>query len=425
MHLNTRFVAEVGIHVVVLIGLMALGLMSSSLAGQVVKESDGIHIVNGDAAQNSARTLKLDEVWRVGGEDDSDVVFGQIARVLGDDDGRTYIFDAQQCQVFVYEADGQPSGTLFAAGQGPGELGMPGDVFLMSDNQICSVERFNGKIVSVDLQGHPMDSIQVAGEQGRTGVSTAGYGGGHLVLGGTSMRPGDRDMTSTRVEYLATFGPDGSEIRRHHEFVRQIDYQNNFTFDENHDLADFRWTYHVASDGRLYFCPHREAYSIHVVEPDGRLAHVIDRAFEPRRRSDQERKRMDALIERRFRTFPFDLTVNVADTEPTLNWTHHPLQTDDSGNLWVRHSRSGVNQPAGILLTFDVFDPKGHFVEQVQVPCEGDAVYDGVFLMPGNRLIVVKGFVDAMRTIFGGGQGPFEDAPDPRQPEVICYTIEG
>jgi hypothetical protein len=35
------------------------------------------------------------------------------------------------------------------------------------------------------------------------------------------------------------------------------------------------------------------------------------------------------------------------------------------GNIRVTHSRSALDQPQGVRLTIDVFDPQGHFVKQV------------------------------------------------------------
>ena len=39
------------------------------------------------------------------------------------------------------------------------------------------------------------------------------------------------------------------------------------------------------------------------------------------------------------------------------------LAFDADGNLWVTSSRSGFDEPEGILTSWDVFDPDGHFIE--------------------------------------------------------------
>jgi len=58
----------------------------SSLAGVPVRETiDGIvHVKNPAKANEGVQTLKMQEQWRVGGEDDEDILFGLIPRACSD-----------------------------------------------------------------------------------------------------------------------------------------------------------------------------------------------------------------------------------------------------------------------------------------------------------------------------------------------------
>jgi hypothetical protein len=165
-----------------------------------------------------------------------------------------------------------------------------------------------------------------------------------------------------------------------------------------------------------------------VFNADGSVDRVIEREFEPVKRSARSARRMRELAERRFRTAPFEVEYHFEETEPVVAWFHRGLQVEDDGRLWVRHARSGFEQPNGVMLTLDVFEPGGHFVKQVSFACDGDGTYDGFFLLGDDRVLVVKSFVDSMRDWFGGGRGPIsqgEDAEGPGPVEIICYRISG
>ena len=108
-----------------------------------------------------------------------------------------------------------------------------------------------------------------------------------------------------------------------------------------------------------------------------------------------------------------------------IPWYLRGLQVADDGRLWIRHTGNGaLAGRIGALAVFDVFSPDGIFEKQVAVQAEGDAARDGVFLVRNDRLVVVHGFVDAMRTMVGGGAGGMEDEGAEVDPiEVVCYRI--
>jgi hypothetical protein len=101
------------------------------------------------------------------------------------------------------------------------------------------------------------------------------------------------------------------------------------------------------------------------------------------------------------RNVDFEKHFVVEEVEQVL----HYLRVDDDGYLWVLHGRSDRDQPAGVMCTFDVFDPAGLLVKQVAIACEGDAENDQLGFVEDGRLVLLKGSV-------GGGRvmGDIEDA---------------
>jgi hypothetical protein len=396
------------------------GLWAARAGEDIVLE--GVrHIRNSDVPAHGTESLALEEVWRVGGGEDEDLILGLVTRVRADAEGRVHVFDAQMHRVLVLSPQGELEGTYFRQGEGPGEVRMPRDMLLAPDGGLAVLTGPRGQLVRVDRGSDPAGTIVPQGTAGPVLGASGAWRGGTLVLSGDESVPGARDLTSTRKSFLASFAPDGRELTRYLEQARFIDYQNNYRFIESDALCGFLWNFDVGPDGRVYAAAERNRYAITVYRPDGSVDRVIERAFESRRRSEVEKQRMRALVDRRFRTFPFDLTVEIADTEPDINWTHRGLTVLADGSLWVRHSRSASTQGSQFRLAFDVFDAEGHYDRQVIVTCPGSGLSDGVFPIGGDRFVQVRGFVDAMRTLYGGGQGGFEGEGEPDPVEIICY----
>ena len=98
-----------------LVVLMAVPAM----AGKEV-QTDGVkHIMNSAAPEKGNRVVKLQEEWRVGGEDGEDF-FGMISQVRIGEDGLIYLLDTRLSEVPVYSTDGERVNTLSREGDGPG-----------------------------------------------------------------------------------------------------------------------------------------------------------------------------------------------------------------------------------------------------------------------------------------------------------------
>ena len=76
------------------------------------------------------------------------------------------------------------------------------------------------------------------------------------------------------------------------------------------------------------------------------------------------------------------------------------------------------------MLTYDVFDPDGHFTRQVGVACEGDSYWDALFWISDDSVVLVKGAMSALIAQFGGGAAlDADDDGEPTPQEVIYYRV--
>ena len=95
----------------------------------------------------AAETLALNELWRIGGEEESeDYLIGVISGVATDQAGQIYLLDAQLNEVMVLSPEGEYLRSIGREGEGPGEFSRPQDIFRTSDGLIAVVQRFPGKI---------------------------------------------------------------------------------------------------------------------------------------------------------------------------------------------------------------------------------------------------------------------------------------
>jgi hypothetical protein len=101
------------------------------------------------------------------------------------------------------------------------------------------------------------------------------------------------------------------------------------------------------------------------------------------------------------------------------------IEIRENGEVWVSNSAGTRNLPAGVMRTYDVFDPRGNFIRQVAVECDGDGDEDGLFFFGEGRVLLVRGLAQAALALQGGlGGGGATDEGEAEPMEVVCYAIK-
>jgi hypothetical protein len=408
--------------------LLALLLLHAAPAGAAVQETiDGVlHVRNGAEPRDGVEQLRLQEIWRAGDADD-EVLFGLVTRVVENDAGELLVLDAQLSRVHVYDRDGRHLRTLFGEGEGPGEVRGPRDIVLLGDGRVGVVQEVPGKLIFVDRENTPAGELRIGGpgvaHGGMCQTFSAFAGGDLLLVAGFVQSPGSVQGHMIQTSFLGRFDAEGREIASFCRTENDIDFAD-FTFDENRHLASYWWNAAVGPDGRVYVAPRLDRYEIHVFDGDGRLERVIERAYEPWRRTTADRQRFVGIVEAIYADAPIDVGVAPSDFEPAIVAIQRGLRVHADGTIWVLTTHGIRDQEPGVMATFDVFSPSGEYLRRSVVHFDADAAHDGVFLFSDGLAVVVKGFVDAMWAQFTGGRVAVDVGEDTEATmEVVCCRV--
>ena len=370
---------------------------------------------NPDTPADGVRTLALEELWRRGGDDDQELMFGAIRRAVVDTDGVVFLLDSQLCEVMVLSPDGELVRTLGRQGDGPGEFRSPTDLCLMPDGTVAVTQMFPGRIVKLTRTGDPAGAITVGDPTQGAFYMARGLkrGGDTVVLGVAEQHVDQQAGRATRESFIGTFTEDGRRAVTFASRTSVIDHRD-LCYDEVilGEGPDRR--YAVAPSGDVVVAEPRNGYELKIYAPDGSLRRTFTRDYEPwvrdaRARGIQERM----LTTLRDRNAPH-ASIHFEDTEPDIS----SLRVADDGRIWVLTSRARWEPRSDALARYDVFTPDGRFAEQVLVQCEGDPLRDAL-LFSGDRAFRITGFHDAALNSFGGDG--LDGEPEPLQ--VICYRV--
>ncbi len=371
--------------------------------------------IDTDGPAEGVVPLELTELWRVGGEE-GELIFGRITDVIRHPDGNIYVLDNQLCQVTVLSPDGEYLKTISREGDGPGELRQPMALTFLADDILAVGMGFPGKLVSLNLDGDPLNSTFPIGEpaEGNIGVMMSSrFRDGYLVSSGGRIVFGDQQTNSYTERFLTVGTGDLTEFHRILETTTPVDPTGQRYTETDNYYIDMRWT--LDAEGRIYAPMTRDSYEVSVFDLQGNLVRVFGRKYKPRKRTNDEKDDVGP-------------TINVAGRPEARDWNiddHDECivrvqYNDDDQTVWVL-TPHGNSQEGKVMEAWDVFSTDGRYLRQVQVLL-GDEIVDGnVHLMGDGVLVVVRGTASSFD---GDDEEEEEDDDTEVEPlEVICYRI--
>ncbi len=374
--------------------------------------------MNPSKATKGPETIELKELWRVGGYDDEDVLFGVITDVIADRDGNFYLLDSQLNEVQVYSSGGEYLRTIGREGEGPGEFRGATNLLLLPSGNIGVLQAFPSKIIGLTPDGKPADDFLLPEREDDAGfrfLLQAGNAGDQLAVVYGFNQPSESGFTQRNV--MSLFGPAGENERRLYTQDSKMNAAEPKIAEIEWDSFRNRWT--SGADGRVYSAVDFGEYKVNVWNSDGKLSHVINREYPTHKRSDEQSQRILDI----YKGFTRQIPIPNIKYEIEPNW--NPVQAinaREGGTLWVQTSRGAWELSDGELGRYDIFDRDGKLQRQVVLKGQGNAQKDGYFFVK-DRLFVVTDFLDALMALQGGA-GAVEETDEEAEPmEVICYQL--
>ncbi|MCG8461144.1 MAG: 6-bladed beta-propeller [Holophagales bacterium] len=396
--------------------LLSTPSLPAAGSGKEVARDGVTHVMN-PAAAAKTETLELEPVWRVGGEDDEDVLFGVITDVILGPKGNFYLLDSQLNEIQVYSPKGEHLRTIGREGEGPGEFRFAFNLILLPDGNIGVLQAFPGKIVVLTPEGEPagLFPIPETGDAGFKGLISAQNAGEQLAVIYTLTVPGQAGFSQNNVLALV----DGEGKKETRIFSQESKMSNADAVFAESEWDTFRNRWAAAPDGRLFAATEYGAYSIHMWDSEGELVRVIHRESEEHPRTTEEVEKVRRVFE------GFTRRVPVPNMKFEIEESWNPIQAlhaRSDGTLWVRSSRGTFGLKDGVAVAYEVFDEGGQLVRQVRLKGDLDSTSDGIFFV-GDRMFVVTDWLDAMMALQGGA-GPDDGDDDDAEPmEVLSFEI--
>ena len=356
--------------------------------------------IDNPAKAPSSRAVRLEELWRIGGDSEAEgEFFGKIGDLVVGADGRVYVLDQQTNDVRVFTKDGEYERTFGREGDGPGEFRDPAGLVRTPDDRIGVYRTSPPRISIFERDGTYVSEFYFTPdpEHDFQYLSSIRCRGGVFVTSGVDTRQGDNGME--QVIRLMQFDAAGNFACELANIVRRFDFGNFVVRDDPQPYAV------LSSDGRAYVMTGWD-YEIAAHGPDCEVDRVIARKYEPRRRTGAEIEAITEYYRRGGGTQGARIEISKVDRD--VAW----MGVRDDGNLWVLSSRSRFNLAADSLGVFDVYDRAGRLIESADLKGEGNPQTDRYFLL-GDRFFVVT-----------RASAPRDGTVDDAEPMgVICYRV--
>jgi hypothetical protein len=373
----------------------------------------------------ATRSVAMDEQWRIGGEEDDEILLGVIFDAKMGANGDVYLIDRQLSQVLVLSPEGELVTTLGRQGEGPGEMNNPHGLVLLPDDKIGAIQGFPGKVTVINPDDTPGGEIHIGGppeDGGFNFVRELARSGDHLVgqRGRATFDMESGKSVSTNV--LSVMDMEGVDEKVLVEHTQENDLQRR-VFDEKADFSELD-TWAVGPDGLIYTAPVRDEYVINARGLDGEMVRVMNRPFTPRKRSEEDKEELTNGMVIVMNGVRQDVENKALDNDPAITG----LSVAADGRLFVRTCFDDDNlldlDTAG---RFDIISPAGAFMEQLTLTVPGfDGKKDRLVFLDGTNFLVIRNFDQAQQAMmagFGDDEEDEEDLGDAEPLEVVFYRM--
>lgn len=410
---------------VALIGLSAILCVYVAAAQAEPSARTKLKLSAGSAAE-SGRRIKLRELWRAGGED-SEVVFGVIARPVETADGAIAVLDYQQSLVFTFARNGKLTRTVDLSGDGPGSVRSPSCIARLGDGRIAIAQCFPASIEIFDAEWNYLQSVPLSGNSGKDELrleNIVPYRDGYIVIGENIVKEFARNtFLFHRCNYVNVISPSGKMLKSIYSRNTDVDFSS---YDYNEDEMHYVDGVAVGPSDDVFLIYSRNGYEIAAFDAAGTNVSVLSRDYESVRRREEQVRHLKALREAIWRRSIREFSVKISESEPDLSL----IELSESGELRVTTSRSYDCGEPGVYCRYDMIDVRnGRFRHEDILLPRSEESGGRLFWLGGGRVVLVAGLMDAMKSMKVANekvQGAVQEAGDEPMSgpvELVLYEM--
>jgi hypothetical protein len=305
---------------------------------------------------------RLAEELRIGSAfEDGPAMFGNVAAIEADEDGRVYVADAQAQEIRVFGPDGAHLLSFGRKGGGPGEFEQIGGMGWGPDGHLWVMDVRNSRFTVFDRAGR-----HVADHRRPGGFIMLPWPGGFDREGrvyDVGMAPGEDNRFRTALIRYEWLGDEGIEPRDTFAIPR---YEAaTFTFSDSEGRMRMAAGIPFAPtqfwrlvDGRIWIGI-SDRYRLHQITFEGDTVRTVERAFTPPPVTAAEKDSTLAAM-----TWFTDQGGRVDRSRvPDQKPAYQGWVADEDGFLWV-----WPHQAAGEEAALDLFDADGRYLGRIPTP---------------------------------------------------------
>ena len=366
---------------------------------------------------------RLEKIWSIEDDGKQHFLFGILEDVLIDDSGLVFILDSQTSNVKVFSPEGKYIASYGGQGEGPGEFRNPGSLVTMPDSSLGVVSKGLAKIIKLGTEtGYSRGNVYAEGVEG--GPALFGCVQSHPSFSNDGFVAVVREMTPVSWDkkrgiwwgrsYLASFENSTQEM---HSYPLSIFAEVGEMAGTSEEEEEYFWLWRpwaIDSLGRIVMAPYWGKYQLQYYDFAGKLVQETSFPFEQRARTEIEKSRCLNLVWGGVDPEAMGVELHLSKSEAIVR----EIIPREDGVVWIRTNRSGIKNPAGVLLELDAVAPTGEQRKKIRIIGSGDAGLDRLFFGPNNRVIHIRNGEGFIRNARGRAQ-----SDEVYDLEIIAYNL--
>jgi len=317
--------------------IISCGQPKSAWKGSI-EEINGITVVkNPKEPIYGEDVLTLEEDLVIGEEvDEVEPLFLSVGTFKIDDEENIYVLDSKAHKIKIFDKTGQLIKEFGEKGPGPGELDMPSNIELYSENQLIVFNMRGRKMSLFSRDGEFIKDLPMEkyGRISRIRVDSQGSFYGYSTL----------FEESSQIIKVDKFDSDlnlGSNI---------VAMEIKTDFSSIEPIPTFLY-FHVINNNFVW--GYASKYVLHIVDPGGNEVRRIIRDYDPVELTKEDKEK----ITKEFPSLPPGYKLKFPDAYPAFDWFYPGIK----GGIVVRtHEKTADDSNY-----FDFFDSEGRYIAKV------------------------------------------------------------